>query len=78
MCKRKLEWYKEVSDELRKLWEENLKKSEKIAEIKGPRFDDKDEKTKLCLESYMHLVRRIRKGFGMRVYIRSVFESGNV
>lgn len=36
-----------MSDELLKLWEENLKKSEKIAEIKVPRFDDKDEKDQI-------------------------------
>ena len=78
MCKRKLEWCKEVSDELLKLWEENLKKSEKIAEIKVPRFDDKDEKDQTVSGKFHAFSEANKKRFGVRVYVRSVFESGNV
>ena len=61
-----------MNDELCKLREVTLKKTGNDGLM------IRMKKSSLCLVSYIDLVTRLTKGFGACVYVRSIFESGNV
>ena len=63
LCKRKLVWGEEVSDELCKVWEMNLKKLEEMTDTVVPMFHDRDEKDQI-VSRQLHGFSDVRKGLG--------------